>query len=130
MYSTSLWGYDQGQLEEWTSLGKHCLQSVSTMADADYVVFPKLFVMDAFDELQTLSAKAKQYGKQVLVFYVSDIDTSIFIDNILVFRTSITTNNTPNEYCLPAFPGDALSYATKHFAYTIGNSFSKGLPSV
>jgi hypothetical protein len=69
-------------------------------------VYPKFFKLDYFTELQTVAQQAEHYRKKVLVFYISDISTSIYISNILVFRTSIDKNNPDNEYGMPPFPKD------------------------
>jgi hypothetical protein len=57
-------------------------------------------------ELRKIAEQAEHYHKKVLVFYISDIDTTIYISNILVFRTSISRKNPDSEYCMPPFPKD------------------------
>lgn len=101
----------ESQIEEWTKNGK-CLLEESSLKECDIVVYPKFFKLDYFMELRKIAEQAEHYHKKVLVFYISDIDTTIYISNILVFRTSISRKNPDSEYCMPPFPKDVWNNYT------------------
>lgn len=80
----------------------------------DYVIFPKTFKIDFFDELKKESINAKKYGKKVIVFYDFDNEVPIRFDNVIVFRSSSTIDSN-NEYGLPSFikPLDYKKYISR-----------------
>jgi hypothetical protein len=53
----------------------------------------------AFD----LAAQAADRGKRIIVFFVSDSDEEVPIENCVVFRTSLYRNHRNNEFSMPVF---------------------------
>ncbi len=116
-YPESIRWHDEKQVKERTKKGKDEIQ-FSSLEECDLIIYPKFFKLDLFNELKKVSKQAQNAGKKVVVFYVSDIDTDIKIDNLLVFRTSITSDNRENEFAMPGFPGDALeTYGNNNISF-------------
>gem|GEM_PF-4110324 len=66
------------------------IERTDNKQESDYFVFPVYFNLDLFDELKSLSIDAKALNKKVLVFYTSDIEDYIDInDNIIWFKRSL-----------------------------------------
>lgn len=53
----------------------------------------------AFD----LAARAADYGRRIIVFFVSDSDEEVPLQNCLVFRTSLYRTHRQNEFSMPVF---------------------------
>ena len=96
-----IWTYDKEQTIEREKYWKNFIQ-FSKIELCDYVIFPRTFKIDFFYELGKESLVAKQYNKKIIVFYDHDNEIPIDIDNVIVFRSSSTTNS-KNEYSLPSF---------------------------
>lgn len=82
------------------------LVTFTSIEDCDYILYPK--------KLDTGISKyiklANQYKKQIITFYNDDLDSSINIDSIIVYRTSFNrSHKKKNEYAMPAWSADLLS---------------------
>ena len=103
--------YYEEQVEEWCSVGDQMVEREINLINADFVVFPKNYNLWYLKDLKNLCKIAKKYNKKVMVFYMSDIENKLpYIDNLIVFRTSLTNKNPDNEYPIPWFPEDLMKY--------------------
>lgn len=98
---------DIQQVQEREILWKKILNRVSTIDQADAVVFPMYFQLEYFDMLKNIAKEAQQYKKYVIAFYTSDVDDYIDVAaNIMRFKRSLHKDGPDNEISLPAFPQD------------------------
>jgi len=105
-----IWWESELQISNWYNTWKMLIERTDNKQESDYFVFPVYFNLDLFDELKSLSIDAKALNKKVLVFYTSDIEDYIDInDNIIWFKRSLNCFWPQNEYSLPAFPNN-LTY--------------------
>lgn len=105
------------QIQDRYQKGKWVLEK-SDMKNCDYMVYPKYFLLDHFDELKAYSEKAKKNKKKVIVFSYGEIDDYIDInDNIVRYKRSTNIKNPDNEHCLPPFPEDLSIYCNEQIKY-------------
>lgn len=108
--------YHDEQVETWLKYWKQIVQIEKSIENCDYVVFPKNYNLWYLKKLKELCSIAKIYNKKVVVFYMSDVENKLpYIDNLIVFRSSITTKNPSNEYPMPWFPEDLMKYCDKSY---------------
>lgn len=95
--------YDEDQLQEWESNWKKLIE-YSNINECDFCIRPRNFYIDSFPELKKEAQKAKEYKKKIIVFADTDLESPIpYIDNMIVFRTSLTNSSPKYEYSLPDF---------------------------
>ncbi len=95
--------YDKGQIESWKSVWKKLIQ-YSNIEECDFVVFPINYKVDYFVLLKKCAYESNKYGKKVIVFYDTDIELPIpYINNIIVFRTSLNDSSPIYENPYPTF---------------------------
>ena len=95
--------YDTNELQERAKKWKSVIEYAS-IKDCDFVVYPKNFAIDLYSELKKEALEAKKYNKNIVVFFDTDIEAPIpGIDNMIVFRCSLTQDSPKNEYSLPYF---------------------------
>ncbi len=95
--------YDEDQLNEREIEWKKTIK-YENINKCDFCVFPRNFKIEFFPILKKEALKAKSYNKRIIVFYETDIETPIpYIDNIIVFRTSLTSESPKYELGLPTF---------------------------
>ena len=83
-------------------------------ASADFFLPPCGWQDGGSPQALRMADLAARYGRPMLMFYNSDFEESIPIDDALIFRTSITAANArPNELAWPAWTCDVLrTYGT------------------
>lgn len=95
--------YDINELQERTEKGKNIIK-YSSIESCDFVVYPKNFRVDLYSELKEEAIKAKKHNKKIVVFFYTDIEAPIYgINNLIVFRPSLTQDSPKNEYPMPYF---------------------------
>ena len=117
--------YHDEQVEKWLEVWKYKIYW-SEIKDCDYVVFPKNYDLKYLKSLRNISKIAKKYNKKVIVFYMSDEENKLpHIENLIVFRSSMNSNNPSNEYPMPWFPEDLINYCNNPY-----NNIVKDKPSI
>lgn len=108
MLTDNTWFYDKKQTIKWETIWKEYLIYEKNIEDCDYVVFPIDFKIDYLERLEKVWKEAKKYDKKVVLFYYNDCEQPIpdRYNNLIVFRTSLTKKNPPNEFAMPWFPED------------------------
>jgi len=94
--------------------GKGLFTLTDDPASADFFLPPCGWQDGGSPQALRMADLAAQYGRPMVVFYNSDFEGLIPIDNALIFRTSITAANArPNEHAWPAWTCDVLrTYGT------------------
>tara|TARA_B100001248_G_scaffold139327_1_gene104601 strand:+ start:29712 stop:30806 length:1095 start_codon:yes stop_codon:yes gene_type:complete len=95
---------EDSELARYTRNGQEYFERTS-LEDCDIAVSPCQWIEDHTNEdIFELAQAAKACGKKVLVFYFSDSEDKVPIDNAIVFRTSLSrSTRTANEFAMPAF---------------------------
>ena len=102
-----------GRFDRYVYLG-HSFFEMTSLMEADLTVMPAPWerVMDnemARDLVSQFSEKAKHAGKQTIVFFCSDSDEDVPINNSLVLRTSFyRSRRKSNEFAMPGWSEDFL----------------------
>lgn len=83
----------------------------SPLENCDFVIYPYLWnVFKEENIAKELAKRAKQYNKKLVIFWVTDHDEPLVIDNSLIFKTSLQkTHIKANERLLPALVSDFLN---------------------
>lgn len=94
--------------------GKGLFTLTDDPASADYFLPPCGWQDGGSPAALRMADLAARYGRPMVVFYNSDFEEPIPIDDALIFRTSITAANArPNELAWPAWTCDVLrTYGT------------------
>lgn len=99
-FSDNAWSYSENQklerAEKWKDLLKF-----SSIKECDYVIFPKWYYIDSYAELRKEAEYAEKYWKKIIVFYHSDNESPININNTIIFRSSLSQNSPSSEFCYP-----------------------------
>ncbi len=92
---------------ELETLGAELFE-LASLAECDLALYPAYWREgDANEQAHRLAAQAKAAGKQALIFFWSDLDEPIPVDNAIVYRTSLTrSRRRPNERVPPALVKD------------------------
>jgi hypothetical protein len=97
--------YDR--FKEFYSIGQTLFELVSPQ-EADVFVFPCEWNR-GFPEAKKMTELAKHHGKKVLIFFNSDSDEEILIENAIIFRTSFyASKRKQNEFALSCWSEDFL----------------------
>jgi hypothetical protein len=94
------------------------LFSLSPLADCDYAVLPfpwelALARADLRRAAEALVLKARQAGKEVLIFREDDSSDHVELSEVVIFQTSLDrTRARPNEFPQPAWAEDLLAQFT------------------
>ena len=102
-----------GRFERYIDTGRSFLEMTSLL-EADIAVLPVPWelVMNsqpALDLAHEFARKVKSAGKKVVIFFWSDSDEAVPIENAVVFRTSLyRSKRRPNEYAMPAWGEDIV----------------------
>jgi hypothetical protein len=100
-----------GRYDRYAAVGSVYF-ALSDIEDADVVVLPSpwehtLSNTEAKQRSTALIESAHRAGKPVVVFFWSDSDRQVDIDNALVFRTSLyRSTRRPGEWAMPAWSED------------------------
>lgn len=104
---------DSNRFDEFCSLANNYFDFVEDPNNSDYFLLPFGFSFNA-NYQQRMTAfleKAKQYNKKTIIFYNSDDDTDIELDNVIIFRTSYyKSKQTKNTFALPGWSVDFVNY--------------------
>lgn len=103
---------DAGRFDEYSRLGKDFFQLVSSIDEADIVLLPFEWKSNSSIHAQVAfkqAEEAKSKGKRIMIFFNSDSDEDIPIENAIIFRTSFyRSKGKPNEFALPGWSVDFL----------------------
>ena len=103
---------DAGRFDEYSRLGRDFFHLVSSIAEADAVLLPFEWESNSPTHAKVafkLAEEAKSKGKKVMIFFNSDSDEDIPIENSIIFRTSFYRSKCkPNEFALPGWSVDFL----------------------
>lgn len=113
--------YHKEQIEWWLKIGGKYVK-ITDIKSCDYIVFPKNYEIKYLPKVKFLCNQAKKYNKKVIVFYMSDVEYPLpKIKNLIVFRSSLNSNNPSNEFPMPWFPNDLIKYREKKFYEDFSN---------
>ena len=106
---------DAGRFDEYAKHGKQFFELVPSLADADVAVLPfewRPGNSAYIDLAMRLADEAEKNGKRVVVFFNSDSDEAISLDNAVIFRTSFyRSTRGPFEF---AFPGWSVDFVPRY----------------
>ncbi len=122
---------DSNRFDEFCSQADHYFIFVEKPEESDFFLLPFGFSFDPVYQktMHAFLEKAKTYDKKTLLFYNSDDDTDIDIENTILFRTSYyKSKQKQNTKALPGWSVDFVNYfENKTFAtipYQISPSVS------
>lgn len=121
---------DYGRYNEYIKLETPFFEITDKPEDSDVFLLPCQFSFDeeTFKIATELSQKAKLFNQKLLIFFNSDFDTPITIENALVFRTSLYKSlQKTNEYALPAWSAD---YFKPEKGVENSNALNASMPSI
>jgi hypothetical protein len=113
---------DVGRFKEYIEKGNEIFELTETLIQADIAVYPQEFTNneECYKHLISIAAEVKQVGKKLLVYYNSDDDASIELDNCLLFRTSFYKSKQKKyEFAFPGWSVDFINYFPDKTFYTI-----------
>jgi hypothetical protein len=121
---------DTGRFDEFIKSYANYIQFVKTPEACDYFLYPITYSFEPSEQKISSSfiAKAKQLNKKVILFFNSDDDRVINLENTLVFRTSFYKSDAvKNTFALPGWSADFIN----HFPNKTLNYLAKTeIPSV
>ncbi|TXB65416.1 exostosin family protein [Vicingus serpentipes] len=100
---------DYGRFENYINNSSKIFKLVNNENDADIVVLPFEFSFEESDIkiAQKFVNNYKKSNKPILVFYNSDYDYNIPLDNVIILRTSFyKSTKSKNEFALPGWSKD------------------------
>ena len=101
------WSIEHNRFAEYFYVGSTFFELVSPH-EADVFVFPCEWSKE-FTEVKAMAELAKLHGKKLLIFFNSDSDEEIEIENSIIFRTSFyKSSKKANEFALPGWSNDYL----------------------
>ena len=104
---------ERGRFDRYTDVGRSFFE-MSSLAEADFAVMPAPWerVMqnkEARDLALQFASKSKQAGKRIVVYFCSDSNNEVPIENSVILRTSFFNSTRKfNEFALPAWSEDLL----------------------
>ena len=105
---------ENGRFERYSEIGRSLFEMTS-LEEADIAVMPVAWELvtdnePAMDLAREFAEKVKASGKRTIIFFWSDSDEEVPIDNAVVFRTSIySSKRRTNEYAMPAWSDDFVA---------------------
>ena len=99
-----------GQYNHYEEHGTQFFKMVN-LRSCDYAIAPAHWENseDSRRLIHTLADRAGTYGKSIIIFFLSDSDAKIPIENSIIFRTSFyKSKRAKNEYAMPAWSEDFL----------------------
>jgi len=98
---------DSDRYSDYCSVGTSIFR-LTTLQEADALLLPGEYVFGSQEALEMVEL-AKLHGKKLLVFFNSDSDKDIPLDNTIIFRTSLySSKKKPNEFAVPGWSSDFL----------------------
>lgn len=108
---------DAGRFDDYSRSGRDFFDLVSSIDEADAVLLPFEWKSNSPVHAEIafkLAEEAENKGKKVIIFFNSDSDEDIPIENSIIFRTSFyRSKRKPNEFALPGWSVDFL----KHYSH-------------
>jgi hypothetical protein len=104
---------DRGRFDSFVSNGKEIYNLAESIESCDLALYPCELVPDSngLTHVKTIAQQAKEAGKQLLVFYNNDDETTYRLDNVILIRTSCAKSQQPeNVYAFPGWSLDFLNY--------------------
>lgn len=104
---------DHGRFSEYINCNKELFSLVS-IDEADVVLLPSEWPEGGkYTKADSLFELAKQHKKPVLIFFNSDSFEKISVNNSIIFRTTMYSNQRKNEeFALPCWSVDFLNYSS------------------
>jgi len=103
-----------GRFERYSEIGRSFFEMTS-LEEADIAVMPVAWELvtnnePAMDLAHEFAEKVKASGKRMIIFFWSDSDEEVPIDNAVVFRTSMyRSKRRTNEYAMPSWSDDFVA---------------------
>jgi len=102
-----------GRFDKYAEIGKHFFE-MTRFEESDIAVFPIPWEFAREDArareiAREFSTRAEEGGKRVVVFFLTDSDEKIHIDNTIVFRTSLYGSKRTSEYAMPGWNEDLVT---------------------
>ena len=104
---------DSNRFDEFCLMADQYFKFVESPEEADYFLLPFGFSFDQVyqKKMHSFLEKAKVYQKKTLVFYNSDDDSDIDLENTILFRTSYYKSKQKiNTHALPGWSVDFVNY--------------------
>ena len=104
---------ETGRFDRYADAGRSFFE-MSSLAEADFVVMPApwervMHNKEARALALQFASKSKQAGKRIVVYFCSDSNTEVPIENAVILRTSFFSSTRRfNEFALPAWSEDLL----------------------
>ena len=120
---------DFGRFDDYINAGNDLFE-LSSREECDVFVLPFDYSFDKRFEsvIREFIKEAKSFEKKVLLFYNADDDTSIELENVIVFRTSFyLSKKRTYEY---AFPGWSVDFLKAYSQGTLPETKHTDKPSV
>lgn len=101
---------DKNRFLDYNLCGKKLFSLVEEPEDADLFVFPTAYeLVNDREKIREFAAKAAQHNSKLLLFFNSDSDEVVDIENTLVFRTSFyKSSQRKDEFALPGWSQDYI----------------------
>lgn len=102
---------ESGRFDRYTEIGRSFFEMTS-LREADFAVMPAPWERAMHDEAARdlairFAEETKQEKKRVVLFFWSDLDQDVPIENAVVLRTSFYhSKRKPNEFAMPAWSED------------------------
>ncbi len=121
---------DAGRFDAFIQSYANYIQFVKIPEESDFFLYPITYSFEPSEQEISSSfiAKAKQYNKKAILFFNSDDDRAIELDNAIIFRTSFYKSQASvNTFALPGWSADFIN----HFPNKTINYLPKSeIPSV
>ncbi len=103
---------DYGRYNLFLQNGKQFFELSASPDDCDVWVFPTEYSSSVQKEISEIENQARTFGKKLLLYYNSDDDGKLNLNNSILFRTSFYKSSAaPYEYAIPGWSVDFLKYS-------------------
>ena len=108
---------DENRFARYLELGKELFVFTSKEESEAFLLPVAWELLDDKRGAHRLAEEAARHNKPLIIFYCSDATDAIPIDNAIIFRTSgFRSSRKPNEFGLPGWSRDFLSYNSDKFS--------------
>lgn len=104
---------DYGRFDEYVNNAESIFNITQIPEKADYFLLPFGYTDNSSDNLimNAFIEKGKSFGKKTIIFFNSDEDFPIHLNDVIIFRTSFNkSNGQSSTYALPGWSKDFLNY--------------------
>ncbi len=104
---------DFGRFNDLKKRGNELFELTENIDNAEVAVYPQEFsnTPDGLLHLQNIAEQVATAEKKIIVYYNSDDDSEIKIDNCILFRTSFyKSKQKENEFAIPGWSVDFIKY--------------------